>query len=638
VSIQKTPPSTKVRVVAVNRNTGAVVWQGPNFTDGGTRCLTANTEVVVGVEDSNDLVARRLADGVEVWRYASTPNQAGYPISAPAMSADGSIVYVSAGWRMRALDAETGQLLLSSGTFGASNFEGPPIVGEGFVALTLGLDRIVTNGSGLLIWNTSDLGFAYTSSNVPIDAVAIGSTLVYAAGYTNKIISLNPSTGVERWSYSVADDLIPVGLAATGGKIYADLRCAECNLGRVVALDGTTGIEAWISNVTAPSATSNTKVEALFVSSDLVVTRSTVLDRYTGSVINTHTFPTMEVAIADGVLYRWVTEGAQKRLVAEADLYDSPNTPTNVVSEVVAVDSGRGVQLKVSWDPASTNLRQPIDSYIVTDGSGVQLCEVTDVPTSCLFWANWDSTYIFAVQSKNSKGLSLASVSDPLVTQSRPATVSSGVVAPPTTLDSPTRASCSADVSTGVSINDGSAFTNQKNVTLTLTFPECVTEVLISNDGGFNGISPTAPKKTLPWELDDRVSGKLTKVVYVRLVGPGIDSSQTYSDDIILDTISPQLIFATASSSRSLAASSTRFSVSTKAVSVVIKSKAKDDRSGVSKIQISGVSVKGSSTKSYAKSVKYEVASAKKSPARIQIRVQDGAGNWSKWKVLSLRK
>jgi hypothetical protein len=183
----------------------------------------------------------------------------------------------------------------------------------------------------------------------------------------------------------------------------------------------------------------------------------------------------------------------------------------------------------------------------------------------------------------------------------------------------------------GVSINDGATATNSKSVSLNLAWPEFATEARISNDGGF------APSKTrtvplssfVDWELDDSIKGLFTKVVYVRFNGSGIDNTKTYSDDIILDTTAPKI------NSSSAVATSSRLNVKVDAI---------DDITGVEMIEIDNGRKKIS--KKYSKTLKVSLAEAglavaggsvsKSSVRTLRVRVRDGAGNWTKWRNLSL--
>jgi hypothetical protein len=183
----------------------------------------------------------------------------------------------------------------------------------------------------------------------------------------------------------------------------------------------------------------------------------------------------------------------------------------------------------------------------------------------------------------------------------------------------------------GVSIKDGATYVNTKSVVLDLVWPAYATEARVSNDGGFS-FSKTRifeVDNLIDWELDDSVKGIFTKVVYVRFNGTGIDTSKTYSDDIILDTTAPTIDSSTASA---------------KAGNVEIALKATDDITGVDQVQIKN----GSKiiTEDYDTSISVRdsdlglvVSSGgvrKFGSSSVEIRVSDKAGNWSAYKNLSL--
>ena len=191
----------------------------------------------------------------------------------------------------------------------------------------------------------------------------------------------------------------------------------------------------------------------------------------------------------------------------------------------------------------------------------------------------------------------------------------------------------------GLSIKNGDALTNTKNVTLNPVWPEYATAIRISNDGGF-AASKTVTKdlaSSIDWELDDSVKGIFTKVVYIRFSGPGIDATRTYSDDIILDTTAPII----ESSSGSVSGSE----------SLIVNLRATDDITGVDEVQISG-SGGSTVTQDYATSLTIPLSSIDLSRTitsfgsegrrsafasnSVRVRVSDVAGNWSSWTSISV--
>ena len=189
----------------------------------------------------------------------------------------------------------------------------------------------------------------------------------------------------------------------------------------------------------------------------------------------------------------------------------------------------------------------------------------------------------------------------------------------------------------GVSIENGDSYTNSKQVTLNLVWPEYATAVRISNDGGFAASKITTKDlaASIDWELDDSVKGIYTKVVYVRFNGVA-DTTKTYTDDIILDTTAPTIETSTAT----VVSSSIDFSL-----------KATDDITGVNKVQIRNGAQ--TVTKDYATKVSVPLADLslsvspqslsvssngvrKSAATSTEIRVSDNAGNWTGWQTVTV--
>ena len=189
----------------------------------------------------------------------------------------------------------------------------------------------------------------------------------------------------------------------------------------------------------------------------------------------------------------------------------------------------------------------------------------------------------------------------------------------------------------GVSIKNGDSYTNSKQVTLNLVWPEYATAVRISNDGGFvaSKITTKDLAASIDWELDDSVKGVYTKVVYVRFNGVA-DTTKTYTDDIILDTTAPTIETSTAT----VVSSSIDFSL-----------KATDDITGVNKVQIRNGAQ--TVTKDYATKVSVPLADLslsvspqslsvssngvrKSAATSTEIRVSDNAGNWTGWQTVTV--
>jgi hypothetical protein len=173
----------------------------------------------------------------------------------------------------------------------------------------------------------------------------------------------------------------------------------------------------------------------------------------------------------------------------------------------------------------------------------------------------------------------------------------------------------------GVSINGGDLATNSTEVLLDLDWrtADLFDKVMVSNDGGFGSRKEfVLDGKPLRWALRAAGSERLPKTVYVRFHSPySGEWTPAASDDIILDTVAPVITSAEAAQPRS------------KTRKVTVRLTAKDDRSGVVSTQFRVDKNRSLRVVDYAKTVTVTVPRQAKV---LQVRVRDGAGNWSRWK------
>ena len=89
----------------------------------------------------------------------------------------------------------------------------------------------------------------------------------------------------------------------------------------------------------------------------------------------------------------------------------------------------------------------------------------------------------------------------------------------------------------GISILDGQPRTTSRDVTISMVWPAYATSALVSNDGAFSPMrTSTVPlADSFAWNLEDAGDGVYSTTVYLRFVGPGIDTARTYFDTIVLD-------------------------------------------------------------------------------------------------------
>ncbi|HEY1591462.1 MAG TPA: Ig-like domain-containing protein [Solirubrobacteraceae bacterium] len=170
---------------------------------------------------------------------------------------------------------------------------------------------------------------------------------------------------------------------------------------------------------------------------------------------------------------------------------------------------------------------------------------------------------------------------------------------------------------TGVSIDNAALYTNDQHVTLNVVWPALADTILVSNDGGFANAQRFPVAASIPWTLDSANSERLPKTVYVRFG----DSTQTFTDDIILDTLPPMVSGATETRVGSATAAD-RSADGSYRVSV----RASDSNSGVAKMQITANRANPGPTLPYATTTIYHSSLAPR-----WISVQDRAGNMSAW-------
>ena len=97
----------------------------------------------------------------------------------------------------------------------------------------------------------------------------------------------------------------------------------------------------------------------------------------------------------------------------------------------------------------------------------------------------------------------------------------------------------------GISINNGDRYTNSRNVTINMVWPDGALVAYVSNDGGFvPGTFATEPLVSrISWVLPPQAAVPLPALVYARF---GDTNALTYFDDIIMDSNPPILTFASA--------------------------------------------------------------------------------------------
>ena len=178
------------------------------------------------------------------------------------------------------------------------------------------------------------------------------------------------------------------------------------------------------------------------------------------------------------------------------------------------------------------------------------------------------------------------------------------------------------DGEAGVSVNASAEFTNSPQVRIQIGWDDLVDKVKVSNDGGFPAVKAKEFRLEadgfVEWALVDLGNERLPKTVYVKLHHPVDGWSKTYTDDIILDTVKPQVLSASLSGSGAATLAGPR----------VLRVKARDNKSGLASIQVSA-----GKPKKKAKVLKFRKSVPAPKSGQVFVRVRDGAGNWSRWRA-----
>jgi hypothetical protein len=196
----------------------------------------------------------------------------------------------------------------------------------------------------------------------------------------------------------------------------------------------------------------------------------------------------------------------------------------------------------------------------------------------------------------------------------------------------------SAGVPAGATIDDGARFTRTETVTLRLQPPPGATVAEIANDQDFT--NPTRQEMggqvAMAWTLlSTGPDGKRT--VFVRYSGVDVDPSQVYSESIVLDRTRPVLRSAEAGPLPTRRGHGKVASTAASRCSFLLYVNARDKLSKVKAVEYAfGPKAKRRSRRA-APIIGVTAPRNKPRPARMFVRVRDGAGNRSKSRRVGLR-
>jgi hypothetical protein len=191
-----------------------------------------------------------------------------------------------------------------------------------------------------------------------------------------------------------------------------------------------------------------------------------------------------------------------------------------------------------------------------------------------------------------------------------------------------------------VVINDRADFTNDPNVTLTVTAPPGTSGVRISNDPDFAGAETLPVKPTYKWTLGSSAGQRDTRIAYVRFVDP-VEGDTVVSDDIILDQTKPTIVKAGVyrrGNRKALAKPVAGLTKGCSRASVLLKVNAHDDRSGVAGMRFGFSPHKLGQRSAFRPQVAVSLPPKLSRASTLYLQVRDGAGNLSKLKTVSLQR
>lgn len=263
----------------------------------------------------------------------------------------------------------------------------------------------------------------------------------------------------------------------------------------------------------------------------------------------------------------------------------TPPTGSLVINGGALSTSSVNVTLSLSSIDATSNV---VNAELSNDGltySGWQ----TYIPTANWTLTNGDGVKAVYVRFKDAAGNVSLPISDTII------------------LDT------AAGNEYGVTIKEGSLFTNQTAVTLTISAKPGTTQIQVSNDGGFAGAEWESYTSRKMWTITQYGNYVIPRVVYVKYKDADGNVSATFQDDIILDVTAPT---GTVNISSALGTLDT---------SVTLNFNAVDDVSGVGEMLVSNrPDFVGASWQAYADTLSWVLGSD-----TVYVRYRDNAGNVS---------
>lgn len=230
------------RVSALRARDGKLVWSRPLSSRSESSPLYDDGRVYFGAENGS-VYALRAGNGSVSWKFGASG-----AVKGGLALADGKLYFGAYGGRAYALWQRTGRVAWSTGTSGAAfglaagNFYATPAVAYGrvYIGNTDGYMYSFSSESGKLAWRRGTGSYVYASPAVA--QVPGGKPTVYFGSYDGTFYALDARSGDTRWTHK---DGGKISGAATvvGGIVYYS------NWGKrnTTALGARTGRRVWTS-------------------------------------------------------------------------------------------------------------------------------------------------------------------------------------------------------------------------------------------------------------------------------------------------------------------------------------------------------------------------------------------------------
>jgi DNA-binding beta-propeller fold protein YncE len=168
-----------------------------------------------------------------------------------------------------------------------------------------------------------------------------------------------------------------------------------------------------------------------------------------------------------------------------------------------------------------------------------------------------------------------------------------------------------AYVKPAVTIDGGALYTNDPDVEVTIIDPQLFSSLRLSNTTDFTAAPAQrvfGAEQTFPWRLATSGPERSVRRVHVRFTPHDANVVQIF-DDIILDQRPPEVLAARLEGAR-------------------LRLRARDNRSGVKRLQVTASRKKPGRAREYRRSVRVSPRTR-----TLHVRVFDGAGNASRWQI-----